>query len=136
MHARGRWNKFFSISMSLKSAISIGSASMTIPRAIDESSQKRRGRSTQRKTNHELLVDRKPAMKRSGFEIWEHIDTNRKVPATATTIDDDNNDDDGKRWCEPRERVRRPCSLDSVRFDVNRNMIDTTSTKSDDDDER
>ena len=102
--------------MSLKSAISIDSASMTIPHVIDESSQRRRGRSTQRKTSHEPSVDHKPAMKRSGVEICEHVDTNRKAPATATTInDDDNNNDDGKSRCGPRERVRRPCSSDLVK---------------------
>ena len=53
----------------------------------------------------------------SGVESFEHVDRYRKAPATALAIDNDDDDNNGNRKsrCEPRERVRRPCSSDLVK---------------------
>ena len=71
-----------------------------------------RGRSTQRKTSHDVEVDRKPATKRSVVESFKHVDQDRKAPATAPAInnDDDNSNGDGKGRCRRSGVVRRPCS--------------------------
>ena len=99
--------------MSLKSVqTSIDTTSIQIPRSIDDCKQSHtrrgRGRSTQRKTSHDIGVDRKPATKRHVVESFEHeVGRDRRAPAlaiaaaeqaTASAIndDDDNNNGDGR----------------------------------------
>ena len=75
--------------MSLKSVpTSIDNTSAPVPRSIDDCKQsptsRSRGRSTQRRTSHDIGVDRKPAVKRHVVESFEHeIGRDRRVPALA-----------------------------------------------------
>jgi hypothetical protein len=55
--------------------------------------------------------------------------------------DDDNNDGNDRGRCDPRERVRRPCSLDlvegltSIAMLPTQHQITATTTMNDDDDD-
>ena len=84
----------------------IDNTSTPAPQSIDEPSHTRwtRGRSTQRKTSHDVGVDRKPATKRHVVESFEHeAGRDRRAPAsaksaaeqaTASAINHDDDDDD------------------------------------------